>query len=247
MTLVAQFRTSTSFVGSHCNHLRGIIMNNIRTTGRSATTFEDSNSELDGGDTNNDATGSSGLIALPPIGASSFWDTNNGRNSDAVTTNDNSDGSSSTTKINEGGIIISNHTSLVSSKFQLQYTCKICETRNKHSVTRMAYRNGVVIAVCKGCSSKHLIADNFGWNKYAGGFDYDNGETNIEMYMANRVQEAREHGLGDEKVNNLVKRVSRDVFDLESMLYTDQQMTRSIATGTDEGVMIDGDIDTGWS
>jgi hypothetical protein len=88
---------------------------------------------------------------LPPIGASSFWDTNNERNSDAVTTNDNSDyGSSSTTKINEDGIIISNHTSLVSSKFQLQYTCNICETRNKHSVTRMAYRNGVVIAVCKG-------------------------------------------------------------------------------------------------
>jgi transcription elongation factor Elf1 len=156
-----------------------------------------------GGDTNNDATSSSGLIALPialpPIGVSSFWDTNNERNSDAVTTNDNSDGSSSTTKINEGGIIISNHTSLVSSKFQLQYTCKICETRNKHSVTRMAYRNGVVIAVCKKCSSKHLIADNFGWNKYAGGFDYDNGETNIEMYMANRVREARENSLGDER------------------------------------------------
>jgi hypothetical protein len=53
--------------------------------------------------------------------------------------------------------------------------------------------------------------------------------------------------LGDEKVNDLVKRVSRDVFDLESMLYTDQRMTRLIATGTDEGVMIDGDIDTGWS
>lgn len=220
-------------------------MNNIRTTtGRSAATFKDSNSELDGGDTNNDATGSSGLFALPPIGASSFWDTND-RSSDAITTNDNDD--SSTTKINEGGIIISNHTSLVSSKFQLQYTCKICETRNKHSVTRMAYRSGVVIAVCKGCSSKHLIADNFGWNKYAGGFDYDNGETNIEMYMANRVQEARENGLSDEKVNDLVKRVSRDVFDLESMLYTDQRTNRSIATGTDVGVIIDGDIGTGWS
>ena len=48
-------------------------------------------------------------------------------------------------------------------------------------------------------------------------------------------------------MNDLVKRVSRDVFDLESMLYTDQRMTRSIATGTDEEVMIDGDIDTCWS
>lgn len=238
------FRTSSSFV-CRCNHRWGNVINNIRTTRRSAATFEDSSSELDGGDTNNDATDSSGLIALPPIGASSFWDTNNERNSDAFTTNDNH--GSSTNKINEDGIIISNHTSLVSSKFQLQYTCKICETRNKHSVTRMAYRSGVVIVVCKGCSSKHLIADNFGWNKYAGGFDHDNGECNIEMYMANRVQEARENGLGDEKVNDLVKRVSRDVFDLESMMYTDQRTNRSIATGIDEGVMIDGDIDTGWS
>ena len=48
-------------------------------------------------------------------------------------------------------------------------------------------------------------------------------------------------------MNDLVKRVSMDVFDLESMLYTDQRMTRSIAAGTDEEVMIDGDIDTGWS
>ena len=239
LLLVAQFRTSSSFV-CYCNHRRGIVIKKIPTTGRSASNFDDSNSELDGGDTNNDATGSSGLIALPPIGASSFWDTND-RNSDV----DNH--VSLTKKMKEGDIIISNHTSLVSSKFQLQYTCKICETRNKHSVTRMAYRSGVVIAVCKGCSSKHLIADNFGWNKYAGGFDYDNGETNIEMYMANRVQEARENGLGDEKVNDLVKRVSRDVFNLESMLYTDQRTNRSIASGMDEGGMIDGDIDTGWS
>lgn len=232
LLLVAQFRTSSSFV-CYCNHRRGIVIKKIPTTGRSASNFDDSNSELDGGDTNNDATGSSGLIALPPIGASSFWDTND-RNSDV----DNH--VSLTKKMKEGDIIIS-------SKFQLQYTCKICETRNKHSVTRMAYRSGVVIAVCKGCSSKHLIADNFGWNKYAGGFDYDNGETNIEMYMANRVQEARENGLGDEKVNDLVKRVSRDVFNLESMLYTDQRTNKSIVSGMDEGGMIDGDIDTGWS
>ena len=62
-------------------------------------------------------------------------------------------------------------------KFELQYTCKVCETRNSHRVSRMAYRNGIVITVCKGCMSKHLIADNLGWTKYIGGFD---GDTNIE-------------------------------------------------------------------
>jgi hypothetical protein len=33
----------------------------------------------------------------------------------------------------------------------------------------------------------------------AGGFDYDNGETKIDMCMANKVQEASETGLGDER------------------------------------------------
>lgn len=73
----------------------------------------------------------------------------------------------------------------------------------------MAYRNGVVITVCKGCMSKHLIADNLGWTKYAGGFDDDN---NIEEFMESL-------GRGDE-----VNRVSRDVFDLEMTLHESNQI-----------------------
>ena len=59
--------------------------------------------------------------------------------------------------------------------------------------------------MCKGCSSKHLIADNLGWSKFAGGFT--EGETNIEEYF-----EARGQG-------GTVNRVSKDVWELENLYY----------------------------
>ena len=59
---------------------------------------------------------------------------------------------------------------IVNDKFELQYTCKICDHQNRVKVSRIAYRNGVVICVCKGCAAKHLIADNLGWHNYIGGF-----------------------------------------------------------------------------
>ncbi|KAL3780482.1 hypothetical protein ACHAW5_007511 [Stephanodiscus triporus] len=244
LTSVAHIETSSAFLppiadSIQSTHLvgRDCRRREIATARKSAAA--DDSSELEPEDTKE---AGSGLIALPPIGASSFWDRPRG-----------SDDSPDLALPEEGKIakkkkriIVSEHTNLVSSKFQLQYTCKVCGTRNSHSVTRMAYRNGVVIAVCKGCLSKHLIADNFGWNKYAGGFDYDNGETNIEMYMANRDLEARKNGMGGEVMNDLVKRVSRDVFDLESILYQGQGMNKSIATGTEEADQIDGGDEMSW-
>ena len=45
-------------------------------------------------------------------------------------------------------------------KFLMMYTCKICNGRNANMVSKVAYQNGIVIAKCKTCASKHLIADN---------------------------------------------------------------------------------------
>ncbi|KAL7550654.1 hypothetical protein ACHAWF_013871 [Thalassiosira exigua] len=156
----------------------------------------------------------SGFAALPPIGSSSFWDQNENVSSSYHDTPASAFVWPSGNAKNK--IITSDQTSLVSPKFQIQYTCKICSTRNSHSVTRMAYRKGVVIAMCKGCESKHLIADNLGWSNYIGGFDFDNGETNIEMYMENNAA-----GGSDEK--DLVMRVDQNVFDLEKVLYKHQE------------------------
>ena len=91
--------------------------------------------------------------------------------------------------------------SFASDKFEIQYTCKVCETRNSNKVSRVAYRNGVVICICKGCMSQHVIADNLGWTN----FGLDQGERNIEEYFASRGLE------------NHVNRVSEEVFELEKV------------------------------
>jgi DNL zinc finger len=95
-----------------------------------------------------------------------------------------------------------------SKKFQLQYTCNICETRNHHLVSRVAYRQGVVICTCKGCGSQHLIADHLGFTDYKGGFQ---GEINTieDWFSAKNDTETSVH------------RVSPDVFDLEKILARD--------------------------
>ncbi|KAL7430264.1 hypothetical protein ACHAXH_004270 [Discostella pseudostelligera] len=189
---------------------------------------------------NNEA--SVGFTALPPIGASSF------RHHTHPGGENNTDDQPSKLESNNNNnnIILSEHTNLVSSKFQIQYTCKVCSTRNSHSVSRLAYRKGVVIAMCKGCLCRHLLADNLGWNNYAGGFNFDDGETNIEMYMENK---ARENGDDDEKKeNDLVMRVNREVFDLEQVLYKGQGKDMISALGAMEGVDQQGDDENemGW-
>lgn len=96
---------------------------------------------------------------------------------------------------------------VASRKFELQYTCKICEARNCHRVSRAAYTNGVVIAQCKGCKTQHLIADHLGftqlWKKG------EDGATIEEVFAKQGTDE------------DIVNRVSREVFDLEKTLSHD--------------------------
>eukprot|EP00536_Pseudo-nitzschia_multiseries_P015453 jgi/Psemu1/69503/estExt_Genemark1.C_8900012 len=83
----------------------------------------------------------------------------------------------------------------VNPKFSLQYTCKICETKNRVLVSRQAYREGMVVALCKGCDSKHWIADNLDPTLHK--------TPNIEAYLESK-------GLGD-----TLHRVSSEVYEIE--------------------------------
>lgn len=120
---------------------------------------------------------------LPPIGASES-------------------STNPTSLINDDKPFVANH------KFQIQYTCNICETRNTNTISRLAYRQGVVIARCKGCQNQHLIADHLGWTDYEGGFKGNKTNT-IEDYFANDA---------NNKTNVTVSRVNTDVFELEKIL-----------------------------
>ena len=65
-------------------------------------------------------------------------------------------------------------------RFQLEFTCNKCNTRNSHSISRLAYGQGTVIATCPGCKTGHLVSDNLNW--------LEDDFKNIKEAMAKRGQ-----------------------------------------------------------
>jgi protein import protein ZIM17 len=44
--------------------------------------------------------------------------------------------------------------------YEMTFTCKKCETRSTHRVSKQGYHNGTVLITCPGCKNKHLISDH---------------------------------------------------------------------------------------
>jgi len=64
------------------------------------------------------------------------------------------------------------------SRFEIQFTCNVCDGPNAHSISYHAYRKGTVIVTCPTCNSTHLIADNLNW--------IEDDFRNLEEFMAKR-------------------------------------------------------------
>lgn len=42
----------------------------------------------------------------------------------------------------------------------IAFTCKKCNTRSSHTMSKQAYKSGTVLITCPSCHNKHLIADH---------------------------------------------------------------------------------------
>mmetsp|Transcript_13952 Transcript_13952/g.48424 ORF Transcript_13952/g.48424 Transcript_13952/m.48424 type:complete len:327 (+) Transcript_13952:566-1546(+) len=76
---------------------------------------------------------------------------------------------------------------VAADRFQLVYTCNACETRNVVAVSRIAWTTGVVIAKCRGCPARHMLADNTGLCDTTG----RTGFKNIVDELKKRGEEAK--------------------------------------------------------
>lgn len=45
-------------------------------------------------------------------------------------------------------------------QYMLAFTCKKCNHRSSHTISKQAYHNGTVLVKCPKCSNRHLIADH---------------------------------------------------------------------------------------
>ena len=61
---------------------------------------------------------------------------------------------------NSGTPKVSNPIGEIKPSYKLTFTCKKCNERSDHNVSKQAYHNGTVIVRCPGCENLHLIADN---------------------------------------------------------------------------------------
>lgn len=45
-------------------------------------------------------------------------------------------------------------------KLMIAFTCKKCDTRSSHTMSKQAYTGGTVLITCPSCKNRHLIADH---------------------------------------------------------------------------------------
>lgn len=44
--------------------------------------------------------------------------------------------------------------------YEMTFTCKQCNTRSSHKISKQGYHHGTVLINCPGCKNRHLISDH---------------------------------------------------------------------------------------
>ncbi|KAF2402386.1 zf-DNL-domain-containing protein, partial [Trichodelitschia bisporula] len=44
--------------------------------------------------------------------------------------------------------------------YEMAFTCKKCDTRSTHRISKQGYHHGTVLVTCPGCKNRHLMADH---------------------------------------------------------------------------------------
>jgi hypothetical protein len=91
--------------------------------------------------------------------------------------------------------------SKIEAKMLIGFTCKVCENRSHHTMSKLGYTKGTVIIQCPGCKKRHLIADHLNW------FDLDHrhGKKTIEEILETRGEAIR-RSLSDEEALEFVSK-----------------------------------------
>lgn len=80
-------------------------------------------------------------------------------------------------------------------KMLIGFTCKVCQDRSHHVMSKHSYTKGVVLIQCPGCKNRHLIADNLGW--------FRDSKTTVEDLVKEKGEAIRRVVVGQDGVEKL--------------------------------------------
>ncbi|SZF02962.1 unnamed protein product [Blumeria hordei] len=75
-------------------------------------------------------------------------------------------------------------------EYELIFTCKECEARSTHRISKQGYHHGSVLATCPGCKNRHVISDHLRI--------FADKDLTIEDIMREQGQQVKKGSLSDD-------------------------------------------------